>query len=61
MVNQCGTCGKFKKWDDLKGHYTPDTHFTHEEIWYECKDCYNSQLKKENSPPEVGDGDNQGT
>lgn len=47
MINQCGACGKFKKRDDLKGHYTPDTQFTHEEIWYECMDCYNTPLKKE--------------
>ena len=45
VQNKCGTCGKFTKLKDLKVHYTPDTQFTHEEIWHECGDCYNTPLK----------------
>lgn len=41
-VNRCALCGRFKPWDELKLHFTPDTAFSSEdESYYECWDCAN--------------------
>jgi len=60
MVNQCGTCGKFKSWDDLHGHYTPDTQFTCEEIWYECRDCIHDDCMEDAMSDYMNYGINDG-
>lgn len=43
-MNKCVTCGKFKKWTEMKGHFIPDSHFGPEESWYECYDCIKAAL-----------------
>jgi len=39
MSYRCDICGQFKKLDDLRTFFTPDTHFTSEEIWHKCREC----------------------
>lgn len=36
---KCDVCGKFTKESDLSVNYTPDSHYTNEDIYYECKRC----------------------
>lgn len=39
-MNRCGSCGLFRRWEDLILHFVPDTSFSSEdESWYECKKC----------------------
>lgn len=40
LPNRCGSCGKFKRWEELTTHFVPDTEFSSEnESWRECDDC----------------------
>lgn len=36
---KCSVCGKFRKQADLVYKFEPDTSFTHEDSWFECKKC----------------------
>lgn len=38
-MNRCAYCGKFRKWKDLIKKFTPDTHFTSEELYFVCRKC----------------------
>lgn len=38
-MNRCAYCGLFRAWKWLVLHFTPDTAFTSEEIFYSRKLC----------------------
>lgn len=45
MTPQCGVCGKFIKLSSkTKSHFTPDSDYSIEDMWFECSNC----LTKEN-------------
>ena len=37
---KCDSCGKFVKFDEYHGKYTPDSEFSYELIEHFCKECY---------------------
>lgn len=39
MTFRCDQCGKFTKDENLISHYTPDSHFSTEDLWYSCTIC----------------------
>lgn len=34
---RCVRCNKFRRAEDLDSHFEPDTAFTAEDCWFECK------------------------
>lgn len=38
-MNKCACCGRFRKWEDLRGFYEPDSEYSSEDTWFECVKC----------------------
>lgn len=36
---RCDVCGKFSKYDDLISHYTSDSDYSTEDLYYSCIRC----------------------
>lgn len=45
IMNRCDVCGKFRKDEEVIHKFTPDSHFSSEDNYYECVYC----VKKEDS------------
>lgn len=44
-MNKCVICGLFRKWKELVGNHIPDSAYSYEQTYYECRPC----LKKQNT------------
>ena len=39
IIYACDVCGKFRKPESLTTHHTPDSWYSSEETYFECKFC----------------------